>query len=78
MEVPKIPATYKGMEEDALWRKEAIKRIEKYRKNNMTVNVTDKDGNPIQGATVNAKMTRSEFNWGSMVWNSTFQNQFGI
>lgn len=74
MEVPKIPATYKGMEEDALWRKEAIKRIEKYRKNNMTVNVTDKDGNPIQGATVNAKMTRSEFNWGSMVWNSTFEN----
>lgn len=74
MEVPKVPASYKGMEEDALWRKEALKRIEKYRKNNMTINVTDKDGNPIEGAEVNAKMTRSEFNWGSMVWNSTFEN----
>ncbi len=47
---PEARADYKGIEEDALWRKEALKRIEKIRKNNMVVNVVDESGNPIEGA----------------------------
>ncbi len=61
---PEARAEYEGIEEDALWRKEAYKRIEKYRKNNMVINVVDKDGKPVEGAEVDAKMTRHEFLWG--------------
>lgn len=73
LQVPQEPLTYQGMEEDALWRKEALKRIEKYRKNNMVINVTDTEGNPVEGATVNAKMTRSEVDWGSMIWGNNLE-----
>ncbi len=62
--LPDRRITYQGIEEDALWRKEAYKRIEKYRMNDMVVNVVDEDGNPIEGADVHANMTRHEFLWG--------------
>lgn len=55
---------YHGMEDDALWRKEAYRRIEKYRKNDMAVTVTDENGNPVEGATVKADMTENEFRYG--------------
>lgn len=58
--------TYYGREEGALWREEALKRIEKYRVRDINVSVTDEDGNPIQGAEISANMTRSEFMWGSI------------
>ncbi len=61
---PEARAEYKGMEEDALWRKEALKRIEKIRKNDMVINVVDENGNPIENAEVKADMTRHEFLWG--------------
>ncbi len=54
-------AEYKGMEEDHLWRKEAWRRIEKYRKDDMMVKVVDKDGNPVEGAEVSFDMTEQEF-----------------
>ena len=67
--------TYYGREEGALWREEALKRIEKHRVRDINVNVVDEKGNPIQGAKVNADMTRNEFHFGTMVqpkaqWNS--------
>lgn len=58
--------TYYGREEGALWREEALKRIEKYRVRDINVSVTDEDGNPVQDAEVSADMTRSEFMWGSI------------
>lgn len=58
--------TYYGREEGALWREEAFKRIEKYRVRDITVSVTDADGNPVQDAEVSADMTRSEFMWGTI------------
>lgn len=61
---PEARAEYKGMEEDALWRREAFKRIEEIRKNDMVVNVVDENGNPIENAEVKADMTRHEFLWG--------------
>ena len=71
MELPARPADYQGVEEDAIWRKEALKRIEKYRKNNLTVNVVDEAGNPVKDANVELDMTRFEMNWGSLAWGST-------
>ncbi len=58
--------TYYGREEGALWREEALKRIEKHRVRDINVNVKDANGNPVPGATVNADMTRSEFHFGTM------------
>ena len=64
-EVPEETPNYEGIEDDAIWRKEALKSIEKNRKNNMTINVVDDKGNPIENAEVHAEMTRSEMNWGN-------------
>ena len=58
--------TYYGREDGALWRQEALKRIEKYRVRDIKVNVTDESGNPVQGAEITANMTRSEFWWGTI------------
>lgn len=57
---------YYGREEDALWREEAFKRIEKYRVKDINVNVTDEQGKPVKDAKVKADMTKSEFHWGSL------------
>ena len=56
--------SYHGIEEDALWRKEAYRRIEKYRKEDVAVTVTDADGNPIEGAEITVKQTESDFMFG--------------
>lgn len=77
-EPPYPPADYKGIEEDALWRKEALKRIDKIRKNNMVVNVVDESGNPVEGAEVKFDMTEHEFLWGMAVYYISFlQNHSG-
>lgn len=65
---------YKGIEDDALWRKEAYRRIEKYRKNDMIVTVKDENGNPVEGATVNADMTDNEFMFGLAICDREFLN----
>lgn len=61
------PESYRGQEDDALWREEALRRIEKYRKSPITVKVTDENGNPVPGAKVNLDMTRNEFIFGSEI-----------
>lgn len=58
---------YEGMEEDALWRKEALRRIDKYRMNDFTVTVKDALGNPISDANVRADMTKNEFLFGTCI-----------
>lgn len=60
-----VLTSYKGMEEDALWRKEAYRRIDKHRKTDMQISVVDKKGNPIPNAKVSAHMVRNEFMFGS-------------
>ncbi len=56
--------SYHGIEDDALWRKEAYRRIEKYRKGDVKVTVTDQSGNPVEGAEIEVKQTESEFMFG--------------
>lgn len=58
---------YYGREEGALWREEALKRIDEIRVRDINVNITDENGKPVEGATAEANMTRSEFGWGAMV-----------
>ena len=76
MELPAKTADYQGCEDDAIWRKEALKRIEKYRKNNMLIKVVDEEGNPIKDAKVEADMTRFEMNFGSLGWGTSFVPRF--
>lgn len=59
--LPLIPVTYEGIEPDAPWRKAAQERIEKHRKSNITVKVTDSAGDPVQGATVSVTLTNHAF-----------------
>lgn len=67
---PELYQPYKGMEDDHLWKKHAWKRVDKYRKNDMVVNVRDKDGNPIEGANVSVDMTENEFMMGlAIIYN---------
>lgn len=69
-----VAESYEGMEEDALWRKEAYRRIEKYRKEDIHVKVTDAGGNPVANAEVRADMTKNEFLFGTAVTGTLFKN----
>lgn len=57
--------TYKGREADALWREQALKRIEKYRTDEVTVRVLKENGTPFKNINVSAKMTKSAFIFGT-------------
>lgn len=73
--IPDKGKAYKGIEDDALWRKEAYRRIEKYRKNDMVVYVKDENGNPVQGAKITADMaaTDNEFMFGQALMHNEVQ-----
>jgi endo-1,4-beta-xylanase len=64
---PKMVVTYAGREKDASWRQEALARIEKIRKADLRVVVVGKDGKPKSGISVEAKMLRHRFYWGTAV-----------
>ena len=58
-------AVYKGIEDDAPWRKQCLARIERIRKSPLEIHVTDKDGKPLAGAEVQVTMKRHAFRFGS-------------
>lgn len=65
--LPRTRISYTGREADAAWRSEALARIEKIRKADLTVHVVDRAGKPIEGAIVHAQQTRHAFRFGSCV-----------
>ncbi len=65
--------SYKGMEDGALWRKEALKRIDSIRKRDITVNVKTENGTPLCDADVSVDMTKNEFMFGTAVHNTFLQ-----
>ena len=65
--LPRTKATYAGQAADAPWRAAADARIEKLRKGDLTVTVTDASGQPVAGAQVAVAMKRHAFAWGSAV-----------
>jgi len=66
-DLPRTRASYAGREPDAPWRRSAAERIEKIRKADLSVTVKDASGKPLAGATVDVRMTRHAFGFGSAV-----------
>ena len=65
--LPRSTVNYKGRKPDAQWRKDALARIEKIRKGDLTVEVVDANGNPIPNAQVKIQMRRHAFGFGNLV-----------
>ena len=63
--LPVQRTTYPGMEPDAAWRAVAAARIERLRKGDLHVTVTDDAGRPVAGAQVHVAMQRHAFPFGS-------------
>ena len=70
--LPTTRITYAGREPDAPWRKAADARIERIRKGDLRVVVTDRRGRPIPGAAVSARMTRHAFGFATAVSTDVF------
>lgn len=66
-DLPSTPITYEGMEDDALWRQQALDRIEQLRKGDMKIIVEDEQGRPLSGAFVQVRMTDHAFRFGTAV-----------
>ncbi len=65
--LPHPKNTYAGRELDAPWRKAAAERIEKIRKSDLTILVTDAQGRPVPGATVSVIQKEHAFLFGTHV-----------
>ncbi len=65
--LPRTRVSYPGQAADAPWRAAAAARIEKFRKGDLAVTVTDASGRPLPGAKVAIAMRRHAFGWGSAV-----------
>lgn len=63
--LPRTRFTYKGREPDAQWRKDALARIEKIRKQAFVIRATDAAGRPLPGAKVTVTQRRAAFQWGT-------------
>jgi GH35 family endo-1,4-beta-xylanase len=65
--LPRSTIMYQGREQDAAWRKEALARIEKIRKGDLTISVVDADGHPVPDANVHVAMQQHAFGFGNAV-----------
>ncbi|MCR6630465.1 MAG: hypothetical protein NVV74_10660 [Magnetospirillum sp.] len=74
--LPRTKFSYQGREPDAAWRKEALARIEKIRKGDFSIQVTDAGGKPVASAQVAVKHTRAAFQWGLGLANGTAGRRF--
>ncbi|TWU66588.1 Endo-1,4-beta-xylanase Z precursor [Crateriforma conspicua] len=66
-ELPTSKFTYPGRDDDAQWRTQALQRIDRIRKADMTIRVIDTDGNPVAGQKVRIRQQRHSFPFGSAV-----------
>lgn len=64
---PSVLTSYAGREVDAPWRAAAEQRIEQIRKDLLEIVVRDEQGNPIEGAVVDARLQRHAFGFGNKV-----------
>lgn len=58
---------YNGEEDGALWREEALKRIEKNKKSQINILVEDENGNKINDAQINIEMKKNDFLFGTSI-----------
>jgi len=73
--LPLTRFTYQGREENALWRKAALKRIEQIRTASLQIKVVDAKGKPVKGATVHVNLVEQEFIWGTAVNEALLGNE---
>lgn len=66
-QLPIMQKTYRGMEEGASWREDALARIDAIRKGDIQINLTDESGQGIRGAEVKVDQQNHDFNFGSIV-----------
>lgn len=66
-DLPRTRADYPGREADAPWRKAALERIEKIRKDDFRIRITDASGAPLSGAKVKYSLRRHDFGFGSAI-----------
>jgi GH35 family endo-1,4-beta-xylanase len=76
-DLPRSVIRYDGWEAKAPWRKVAAERIEKHRKGDFKVLVTDAAGKPIPNAQVQVRMKRHAFTWGTAVNDELINNSNG-
>lgn len=65
--LPRTRPTYVGREADAPWRAEALARIERIRKGDLALVVTDAEGRPVPEASVRATLKSHAFEFGTVV-----------
>jgi GH35 family endo-1,4-beta-xylanase len=66
-EFPRVLRSYAGREADAPWRKAALERIEKIRKADCSLVLTNPAGKPLANTSVKLTLRRHEFGFGSAV-----------
>ena len=64
-DLPSIKYTYRGRDENAIWRQKALENIEKIRKGDMNISVKDENGDPIPDADINIDMKKHTFGFGT-------------
>lgn len=72
-DLPGAPEVYVPSQPDDAWRKAALERIERVRKADLTVTVTDAAGKPVAGAAVTVKMRRHAFGFGAAINAGAFK-----
>ncbi|MGI9421041.1 MAG: endo-1,4-beta-xylanase [Geminicoccaceae bacterium] len=65
--LPRSRFSYAGREPDAAWRATAEKQIERYRKGDLAIEVTDGSGQPVADAEIHIQMSRHAFTFGTAV-----------
>jgi endo-1,4-beta-xylanase len=73
--LPTTRFTYNGREKNAVWRKEALKRIEDIRTAPIEFKIVDANKKPVSGAKVEVKMIQSDFVWGTAVNEAILANE---
>ena len=66
-DLPRTQIRYDGWAADAPWRVAAAERIEKYRKGDLKIRVTDAKGKAVPDAQIAVRMKRHAFAWGTAV-----------
>jgi len=65
--LPRTKVSYRGMEDGAAWRKQALERIREHRMASLKVRVVDAGGKAVRKAKVRVRMVRHAYRWGSEV-----------
>ena len=63
----RAPTSYVGQSPNAAWRAQAATQIDQNRKSDLTILVTDLNGNPLSDQTVSVQMQKHDFGFGSAV-----------